>query len=121
VWQRPADEFVARFLGFENVVEGTVAGEVADTAWGKVPVPSGAAQGVRSVLVRPAGVRLVAADEGLRCTVAARTFKGTHVAVHLHPREGGPRLEAACALRAAPEVGDTVGVEFDPAEIVVLD
>lgn len=45
VWQRPADEFVARFLGFENVVEGTVAGEVADTAWGKVPVPSGAAQG----------------------------------------------------------------------------
>jgi thiamine transport system ATP-binding protein len=121
VWQRPADEFVARFLGFENVVEGTVVGEVADTVWGKVPVPPGAAQGVRSVLVRPAGVRLTAADEGLGCTVAARTFKGTHVAVHLHPREGGPRLEAACALRAAPEVGDTVGVEFDPAEILVLD
>jgi thiamine transport system ATP-binding protein len=73
------------------------------------------------VLVRPAGVRLVAADEGLLCTVAARTFKGTHVAVHLHPGEGGPRLEAACALREAPEVGDTVGVEFDPAEILVLD
>lgn len=63
----------------------------------------------------------MAGDEGLRCTVAARTFKGTHVAVHVHPHEGGPRLEAACALRAAPEVGDTVGVEFDPAEIVVLD
>ncbi|MET7689722.1 ABC transporter ATP-binding protein [Streptomyces sp. NPDC005483] len=121
VWQRPADEFVARFLGFENVVEGTVTGEAADTAWGKVPVPPGAAQGVRSVLVRPAGVRLVTAEEGLRCTVAARTFKGTHVAVHLHPSEGGgPRLEAACALRAAPEVGDAVGVEFDPDEIVVL-
>jgi thiamine transport system ATP-binding protein len=121
VWQRPADEFVARFLGFENVVEGTVTGEAADTVWGKVPVPSGAAQGARSVLVRPAGVRLVAADEGLRCTVGARTFKGTHVAVHLHPSEGdGPRLEAACALREAPEVGDVVGVEFDAAEIVVL-
>jgi thiamine transport system ATP-binding protein len=120
VWQRPTDEFVARFLGFENVVEGTVTGEAADTAWGKVPVPPGAAQGVRSVLVRPAGVRLVAAGEGLRCTVAARTFKGTHVAVHLHPSEGGPRLEAACALREAPEVGDVVGVEFDPVEIVVL-
>ncbi|MFI0512857.1 ABC transporter ATP-binding protein [Streptomyces sp. WSLK1-5] len=121
VWQRPADEFVARFLGFENVVEGTVTGEAADTVWGKVPVPPGAAQGVRSLLVRPAGVRLVAADEGLRCTVGARTFRGTHVAVRLHPVEGdGPRLEAACALRAAPEVGDAVGVEFDPAEIVVL-
>ncbi|MFF4056761.1 ABC transporter ATP-binding protein [Streptomyces sp. NPDC001668] len=120
VWQRPADEFVARFLGFENVVEGTVAGEAADTVWGKVPVPPGAAQGVRSVLVRPAGVRLVAADEGLRCTVTARTFRGTHVAVHLRPADEGPRLEAACALRVAPEVGDAVGVEFDPDEIVVL-
>ncbi|CAM5505999.1 ABC transporter ATP-binding protein [Streptomyces griseorubiginosus] len=120
VWQRPVDEFVARFLGFENVVEGTVTGEAADTVWGKVPVPPGAAQGVRSVLVRPAGVRLVPADEGLRCTVAARTFKGTHVAVHLQPTDDGPRLEAACALREAPEVGDAVGVGFDAAEIVVL-
>jgi thiamine transport system ATP-binding protein len=65
-------------------------------------------------------VRLVSADSGLRCTVAARTFKGTHVSVHLQP-QGAPRLEAACALRAAPEVGDEVGVEFDAAEIVVLD
>ncbi|MFE9441399.1 ABC transporter ATP-binding protein [Streptomyces sp. NPDC006602] len=120
VWQRPADEFVARFLGFENVVEGTVAGEAADTPWGKVPVPAGAAQGVRPLLVRPAGVRLVGADEGLRCVVAGRTFKGTHVAVHLQPEEDAPRLEAACALRVAPGVGDVVGVEFDGDEIVVL-
>ncbi|MGW3096489.1 ABC transporter ATP-binding protein [Streptomyces sp. NPDC001102] len=120
VWQRPADEFVARFLGFDNVVEGTVAGAAADTPWGKVPVPEDSPQGSRALLVRPAGVRLVPADEGLRCTVAARTFKGTHVAVHLQPPEA-PRLEAACALREAPEVGDTVGVEFDAAEIVVLN
>ncbi|AWT45776.1 MULTISPECIES: ABC transporter ATP-binding protein [Streptomyces] len=119
VWQRPADAFVARFLGFENVVPGTVVGEAADTAWGKVPVPEGSAQGPRTLLVRPGGVRLGPAAEGLPCTVAARTFKGTHVAVHLQP-EDGPRLEAACALRDAPEVGDVVGVDFDAAEIVVL-
>ncbi|MDN0199734.1 ABC transporter ATP-binding protein [Streptomyces sp. S.PNR 29] len=119
VWQRPADAFVARFLGFENVVEATVAGEAADTPWGKVPVAEDAPQGARTLLVRPAGVRLVPADEGLRCTVTARTFKGTHVAVHLQP-EDAPRLEAACALRVAPEVGAQVGVEFDAAEIVVL-
>ncbi|MFD5571924.1 ABC transporter ATP-binding protein [Streptomyces cadmiisoli] len=119
VWQRPADEFVARFLGFDNVVEATVSGQAAATPWGKLPVPEGAAQGTRTVLVRPAGVRLVPADAGLRCTVTGRTFKGTHVAVHLQP-EGAPRLEAACALRAAPEVGDTVGAGFDETEIVVL-
>ncbi|MFF4835638.1 ABC transporter ATP-binding protein [Streptomyces sp. NPDC001315] len=120
VWQRPADAFVARFLGFDNVVEATVSGEAADTPWGKLPVGGGAPQGTRTLLVRPAGVRLVPADEGLRCTVTARTFKGTHVAVHLQPGDA-PRLEAACALREAPEVGDAVGVEFDAAEIVMLD
>ncbi|NNN36242.1 ABC transporter ATP-binding protein [Streptomyces sp. S3(2020)] len=120
VWQRPANEFVARFLGFENVVEGVVGGEAADTPWGKLPVPVDAAQGLRGLLVRPAGVRLTGADEGLPCTVAARTFKGTHVAVRLRPEGDAPHLEAACALREAPEVGDRVGVEFDAAEIVVL-
>ncbi|WP_327353129.1 ABC transporter ATP-binding protein [Streptomyces sp. NBC_01304] len=119
VWQRPADEFVARFLGFDNVVGASVSGEVADTAWGKVPVPAGSRQGAASVLVRPAGVRLVPAKEGLECTVAGRTFRGTHVAVHLQPA-GAPRLEAACALRDAPEVGQRVGVAFDAADVVVL-
>lgn len=120
VWQRPADEFVARFLGFDNVVPATVEGSVAVTPWGKLPVARNAPQGQRTLLVRPAGVRLVAADAGLPCTVTARTFQGTHVTVHLQPQDG-PRLAAACALREAPEAGDTVGVEFDAAETVVLD
>nr|WP_307848340.1 ABC transporter ATP-binding protein [Streptomyces sp. RK31] len=119
VWQRPADAFVARFLGFENVVEATVTDGVAVTPWGKVPVPRDAPEGTRPLLVRPAGVRLVPAREGLRCTVTARTFRGTHVAVRLQP-EDAPSLEAACALRDAPEAGDVIGVEFDGAEIAVL-
>ncbi|MEV6836174.1 ABC transporter ATP-binding protein [Streptomyces sp. NPDC051133] len=120
VWQRPADAFVARFLGFSNVIPATVVGAAADSPWGKLPVPDGSAQGERTLLVRPAGVRLVPAGEGLPCTVTARTFQGTHVAVHLQP-EDAPRLEAACALRDAPEAGARVGVEFDAPEIVVLD
>nr|WP_128380966.1 ABC transporter ATP-binding protein [Streptomyces cavernae] len=120
VWQRPADEFVARFLGFDNVVPATVSGEAADTPWGKVPVPEGSPQGPGTLLVRPAGVRLTDPAEGLRCTVTGRTFRGTHVAVQLQP-EGAPRLEAACALRDAPEIGTEAGVLFDAAEISVLE
>ncbi|WP_408907219.1 ABC transporter ATP-binding protein [Streptomyces cavernicola] len=121
VWQRPADAFVARFLGFDNVTPGTVSGEAADTVWGKLPVPPGSPQGSHDVLVRPAGVQLVAARDGLACTVTARTFRGTHVAVHLQPEDASaPRLEAACALRDAPESGDRVGVVFDMADVVVL-
>ncbi|MEU9013200.1 ABC transporter ATP-binding protein [Streptomyces sp. NPDC048479] len=119
VWQRPASEFVARFLGFDNVVAATVSGAAADTPWGKVPVPEDAPQGARQVLVRPAGVRLVPPAEGLRCTVEARTFRGSHVAVQLRP-DDGPQLEAECSLLDAPEVGATVGVVFAAEDVVVL-
>ncbi|MEC4018014.1 ABC transporter ATP-binding protein [Streptomyces sp. H27-D2] len=128
VWQRPASEFVARFLGFDNVVAATVHGEAADTPWGKVPVPAGSAQGPCRLLVRPAGVRLAPVPDGLPCTVLARTFRGDHVSVLLRPeapgdgaRPGdGPQLEAACALRDVPEEGARVGVAFAAEEVVVL-
>ncbi|WP_419998255.1 ABC transporter ATP-binding protein [Streptomyces boninensis] len=120
VWERPADEFVARFLGFANVVPATIHGDVADTEWGKVPVPAGAVQGEAPLLIRPTGVYLDAApDEGLKCTVEGRTFRGDHVVVLLRP-EHGPPLEAACALRDAPEVGETVSVGFSAADVVAL-
>ncbi|MFG2892938.1 ABC transporter ATP-binding protein [Streptomyces sp. NPDC048248] len=120
VWQRPATAFVARFLGFDNVVDATVQGEAAATPWGKVPVPDGTPDGPCRLLVRPAGVRLTPAEEGLPCTVTARTFRGTHVALLLQPA-GGPTLEAACALRDAPESGERVGVAFAAEDVVVLD
>ncbi|MFB7465794.1 ABC transporter ATP-binding protein [Streptomyces sp. NPDC056224] len=117
VWQRPASEFVARFLGFENVVPAVVSGGAAGTPWGKVPVPAGEADGERQLLIRPAGV--VLGPDGLRCEVVSRTFRGTHVALRLRPQTG-PVLEAECGLAGAPAVGDRVAVTFAPAEVVVL-
>ncbi|MFC9296380.1 ABC transporter ATP-binding protein [Streptomyces sp. NPDC057011] len=117
VWQRPASEFVARFLGFENVVPATVSGRAAATAWGRIPVPAGSPEGAHQLLVRPSGVVLAAA--GLACEVVSRTFRGTHVSLRLRP-EAGPQLEAECGLTAAPAAGDRVAVAFSPAEVVVL-
>ncbi|MGW1018923.1 ABC transporter ATP-binding protein [Streptomyces niveus] len=119
VWQRPASTFVARFLGFDNVVPATVRGDVADTPWGKVPVPADSPQGPRTLLVRPAGVRLGAPEDGLRCTVGARTFRGSHVAVLLRPTDG-PEMKAECALRDVPDDGVTVGISFAAEDVVVL-
>lgn len=119
VWQRPASAFVARFLGFDNVVDATVTGEAAATDWGKVPVPAGSPQGACDLLVRPAGVLIGDPQDGLRCTVGARTFRGNHVAVKLHP-ERGPVLDAECALHTTPDEGARVGVTFAAAESVVL-
>ncbi|MFD4034007.1 ABC transporter ATP-binding protein [Streptomyces sp. NPDC058637] len=119
VWQRPASAFVARFLGFDNVVEATVTGASADTVWGRVPVPDGSPTGRCELLVRPAGVRIGGPEAGLRCTVGPRTFRGHHVAVTLHPGDG-PALEAECGLRDTPDEGAVIGVTFDAAETVVL-
>ncbi|KQX47729.1 MULTISPECIES: ABC transporter ATP-binding protein [unclassified Streptomyces] len=117
VWRRPASEFVARFLGFDNVVTARVTGGVAQTVWGKVPVPDGSPEGERRLLVRPGGVRLVA--EGPLWTVESRTFRGSQVVVRLRPAEG-PALEAEVPLREAPEDGARVGVEFRVEDVVVL-
>ncbi|MBM7441681.1 ABC transporter ATP-binding protein [Streptomyces sp. HB132] len=119
VWQQPASSFVARFLGFDNLVDATVTGAAADTVWGKVPVPDDSPQGGCELLVRPGGVRIGGPKDGLRCRVGARTFRGHHVTVTLHPGDG-PALEAECGLRDTPEEGAVVGVTFDPAETVVL-
>ncbi|MCF6523260.1 ABC transporter ATP-binding protein [Streptomyces sp. JJ36] len=122
VWRRPASEFVARFLGFENVVEATVRGREADTPWGTLPVPDGGPQGVRTLLVRPGGVRLTTPEEGLRCTVTGRTFRGgvsAAVSLLLQP-ERGPALEAACELPYAPEPEARVAVAFRAEDVVVL-
>jgi thiamine transport system ATP-binding protein len=128
VWQRPASEFVARFLGFSNVVpatvDGTAGGLVAQTPWGVLPVPEDSPRGAVRLLVRAQGVLLDAPDgaadrPALRCTVTARTFRGDHVVLRLAP-ERGPELEAACSLRAAPAEGAGVGVWFSPAETVLL-
>ncbi|MFE5209638.1 ABC transporter ATP-binding protein [Streptomyces sp. NPDC056600] len=120
VWQRPADAFVARFLGFENVTGASVSGTVAETPWGRVPVPAGSAQGERTVLVRPLGVRVtpVGAEPGY--TVTARTFQGAQVALRLRPDGDAPELEAVCPLRDAPAQGERVSVSFDTRETVVL-
>ncbi|MFB7591506.1 ABC transporter ATP-binding protein [Streptomyces sp. NPDC056169] len=124
VWSRPASEFVARFLGFDNVVAARVVGTVAETVWGKVPVPEGSPQGERRLLVRPGGVRLVPREspgsgEPDAWTVESRTFRGDRVVVRLRPVDGPP-LEAEFPLSEAPALGAGVGVGFAVEDVVVL-
>jgi thiamine transport system ATP-binding protein len=118
VWTRPASAFVARFLGFENVVATVIAGGVAETPWGPLPVPPGTPDGSCDLLVRPAGVRLDP-DGPLTATVGARTFRGESVVLRLTP-EHGPDLDATHRPDHAPSPGDAVRLRFDPGAIVPL-
>ncbi|MFI5955765.1 ABC transporter ATP-binding protein [Cryptosporangium sp. NPDC051539] len=115
VWERPASEFVARFLGFTNVAPRAVITDgYAATPWG--PVAVDAPDGERAVLIRPAGVR---PGGDIEATVDVATFAGERVEVLLTVA-GAPPLEAHWPPASAPSAGQTVSVGLDPAEAVVL-
>ncbi|EXG79092.1 ABC transporter ATP-binding protein [Cryptosporangium arvum] len=117
VWEQPASEFVARFLGFTNVAPAVVRDGVADTPWGTVAVA--AADGSHPVLVRPAGVLLSTEADDVTGVVEVATFAGERVDVLVKIGDA-PSLEAHCPAATAPAVGETVSVRLDPAQTVVL-
>lgn len=118
IWEQPASEFVARFLGFTNIAPVTVTDGVAATPWGPVAVHAAAG---RSILIRPTGVSL-SFDYDVRSTTAVvelATFAGDRVEVLLAV-PGAPPLLAHCPVSSAPAVGDEVSVRLDPAQAVLL-
>jgi thiamine transport system ATP-binding protein len=95
VWERPATEFVARFLGYN----------VTDLGRGRVGV-------------RPDGVR-VTSDGPIAGVVTARTFRRDHFLLEVKVA-GGPPLEVAATGDRVPAVGDAVRLAVDADAVVPL-
>jgi thiamine transport system ATP-binding protein len=96
VWEHPADEFVARFLGY-NVTD---------------------ALGVGRVAVRPDSLRID--PEGpIAGVVTARTFRRDHFLLEVKVADA-PSLEVAVTGDRIPATGDPVRLAADPAAIVPL-
>jgi ABC-type Fe3+/spermidine/putrescine transport system ATPase subunit len=87
LYRQPADAFVARFLGLDNLLAGIArpdgaGGWLADTDLGPVPLP-GPADGAVTVLLRPDAARIVPAGESvsadewpLAASLVQATFRG---------------------------------------------
>lgn len=80
VYQRPADLATAEFLGEAVVLDALVEGDLAQCAFGPVPVVAGAPQGRVRLMLRPEQVR-VEADGPIRATVVSTEFYGPEVIV----------------------------------------
>lgn len=117
VWRRPADEWVARFLGFTNIVDAVLAAGEAATSWARFPVADKSA-GHRRLVLRP---DVFALEEGgpVRGTVLARAFRGGHYLLRVRV-EDGPTLEVEVDRGPAPAVGQVVALRPDPEGVVVL-
>lgn len=113
VWRHPASEWVAGFLGFTNASDGTVAGGVASTVWGRLRLPD-AHPGTYRIVVRPDSVRL---GGDLPATVETRAFRGGHYQVRLRT-DSGAALEAE--IDDAPPPGTGVGLTIDPDGVMLF-
>jgi ABC-type Fe3+/spermidine/putrescine transport system ATPase subunit len=104
VYQRPATEFVARFLGLENLLPGRIveAGPplAVETALGRLTVTDSFALPVGkvvTVLVRPEGARWLRvgtpAENPIVGQVQTRSFRGGHYQVTVAARGTSLRFE----------------------------
>jgi thiamine transport system ATP-binding protein len=116
VWGRPADEPAARFLGFTNLLRVEVAGRLAATPWGPVPVAE-EGTGPRWLLIRSDGLVLGAGPVTGKAQAVA--FRGDHFRVTV-ATEAGPVLEADVAAGAVPAMGEAVALAIDPAGVTTL-
>jgi len=129
VYERPANLFVADFLGKMNFFEGQVAspGRFVCRNGQVLAMTDVATQGPVSRLgVRPERLRLAhepgQGDNSMAVQVVGSTYLGALVEVQLQAVEpGGPALIAQLQnLRAggAPSVGERLHVAFDAADLV---
>ncbi|MFN8464774.1 MAG: ABC transporter ATP-binding protein [Caldilineaceae bacterium] len=102
VYGRPANAFVAGFLGFHNLLAGTITPDrlAVDTVLGRLPLASAAPEvlaGPYSVLIRPdAGVTASRTDDGIAAyvpgTVVAGSFRGGVYRMQFAPDAAGSPL-----------------------------
>ncbi len=118
VWEAPADEWVARFLGFDNVVDAEVEDGTAETSFGRFPV-AGVAAGPHRLVLRPDAFSISPAGT-LHGTVAARSFRGGHHLLRVETGDGSV-LEMEIDHGPVPRPGEPVVLAVDPTGIVVLE
>jgi ABC-type sugar transport system ATPase subunit len=127
VYQRPADVFVARFIGSPgmNVVPGRgrgmrEGGGVVECGSLSVPVALEHYEGEIHLGVRPEHVALCGEDQGVgNADVAIVEPLGAETLVHL--RAGGPMLVARLPGLVELAPGDRVGIKLDRRHLHLFD
>ncbi|MEL6236101.1 MAG: ABC transporter ATP-binding protein [Pseudomonadota bacterium] len=129
IYERPAERFVANFIGASNFLDARLAGREATlTAGGVFAVdpPAGVGDGAVSVLVRPehAAVRAGPAGAGeLAATVRTIVYSGDATMVHLALATGEPfqaKLPNAPEALDLPGEGEAAALSIAPGAVTVL-
>jgi iron(III) transport system ATP-binding protein len=120
LYLRPADRFVATFLGEVNRLPARVCGGAAPTPIGTIPAPGFAEGEAVEVLVRPEGIRV---SRNGPATVEACRLLGATTLVHMQLPDGAGgqiHLHARLPPSVALARGDAVHVGLDPERAFVF-
>ncbi|QEE45012.1 ABC transporter ATP-binding protein [Rhizobium sp. WL3] len=122
IYRKPADRFVADFIGSTNLLPLTAQGEAAlvlGHSVAGISAPSG--QGQASLSVRPEDVKLSAPGEG-RITGKVTFIRDLGGTIETFLDVAGTEVVAVSTPRERPvvTVGQDVGIVIDPETAVVL-
>ena len=127
LYSRPANEFVARFVGFENLIPLTVsardAGRITAKGEGGIdmtlseddlgPIPDRF-----TLATRPDGLRVLYGDHGIPARLGLRTYVGR--AYHYQAETPAGHLVASGPLGQPRKGGETVCLVPEPEQCTIL-
>lgn len=121
IYHQPASEFVARFLGMENIFKGAVRqvddSFIVESQIGTLPLPQ-PASGEITFLLRPDAVSLgEGGNSHLRGRVARRSFRGSACRLTVDFNQTLLTFEFSSNLNI-PKVGEMVTIGFDPKDAI---
>lgn len=116
VWRHPAQEWVARFLGLDTIVDGCRRGGVVALPWG-TQVEDAGPEGEVRVVLHPGTFTVDAAGE-VEAVVTGRRFGGDRVALAVRIGTLDVRLDVSSLAAHAP--GESLRLRVDPEGVSVL-
>ena len=117
VYERPANSFVASFLGKTNVLNGTMTDDrgfaklkIGDGTWSCTDIVSERVQ----ISVRPEKIEFVPSEvvDHLKGTVRTRAFLGNHWLYQIETKVGSVTVISQNKIGTNPEEGSNVGLRW---------
>lgn len=120
IYFRPANRFVAEFVGAANLVEARAAGGMLALPGGHIALANGHASGEVVAMIRPESIRVVAPEAAkLAGQVERVSFVGDRQRLTVSGAAARPLLiDAPNTLQVA--IGERVGLAVDPLAIRIL-
>jgi len=120
LYHTPADLPAARFFTELNEIPGIVNGNRVVTPIGDVPRQAVVSGESVTVCVRPHGVRVVAAGQGTPGRLLSRRFLGEVELLDIAVSGIDEPLRVRCRNAGRTAVGAEVGIELDPAAVLMF-